>query len=70
MAVLRTIRRGITTGVYGGPIGQTVAVALFAAAVFVGAALATGYITWSDLAADPIGAVWRTIEPTARSLWP
>jgi hypothetical protein len=56
--------------VYGGPLGHTVAVAIFALAVFVAAGLATGYVTWAELAADPAGTVWRTVEPTARSLWP
>jgi hypothetical protein len=63
----RAVRQGLRTGVYGGPIGQTLAVVIFAVAVFVGAGLATGHITGEQLADDPVGTAWRTIEPTVRS---
>ncbi len=69
-AAVLAIGQGLKTGAYGGPRGHTVAAVVFALTVFVGAGLATGYITWAELAADPAGTVWRTVEPTARSLWP
>ncbi len=69
-ATVLAIGQGLRTGAYGGPLGHTVAAVVLALTVFVGAGLATGYITWAELAADPAGAVRRTVEPTARSLWP
>jgi hypothetical protein len=70
VAFLRAVKQGLTTGVYGGPLGQTIAVLILAIAVVVGAGIATGHITGQQLADDPAGTIWRTIEPTVRSLAP
>lgn len=70
MAFIRAMRQGLRTGVYGGAFGQTVAVLVMTAALFVFGSIATGHLTWGEVAADPTGALWRSVEPTVRSLWP
>lgn len=65
-AFTRALKQGARTGVYGGPIGQTIATVLFVAALWVGAGLAQGYITVDELAADPLATIQHLAEPTVR----
>jgi nitrate/nitrite transporter NarK len=64
----KNVKQGLRTGVYGGAFGQTVAIVVFVFLVMMGGALAKGFITFDDLRSDPVGSVYRTFEPTVRSI--
>lgn len=60
------IRQGLTTGVYGGLVGQTVATLMFVAALWVGAGLMQGFITVDELTSEPVDTLHKLVEPTVR----
>lgn len=60
------IKQGLRTGVYGGPISQTIAVALFVAALWVGGAVFKGFVTMDELTSEPLDTLHKIFEPTFR----
>jgi len=66
--VMRRLRRGLRTGIYGGPVVQVIAIVTMVLALFVAGGLKSGYITTGELRADPVGTVQRMVEPTAADI--
>jgi hypothetical protein len=60
--------RGFRTGVYAGPVIQTIAIVAIVAALFVAGAVTSGFVTTDELKSNPVGTAWKLVEPTVADL--